>query len=1209
MRSARLERVTTKTTTTMKFKSLLLVISFLTVSIISFSQVQKASFDFNENKGQLNKVVKYHCKLHIGDIYFKDNQFSFDLFSAEELDVFYSHKHHKGNDTEDHEDSQILNKHVYNMKFLGANSNNTIVTSKKNKYYRNYYQGNNPDRWASNVQSYQKIGYQNIYNGIDINIYSTNNHLKYDFVVAVGAETDDIKVEYEGVKNLKLENGGLEIILSNGVVRELKPYAYQIIDDKQHEVVCEFVIEDNILSYNFPYGYDSGKKLVIDPTLVFATLTGSPTDNWGFTATYDDAGNFYAGGIALGNGTGPNFGLTANYPVTGGAYQTTFAGFVDVAISKFSTNGSALIYSTYIGGSEMEEPHSLIVDDQDNLIIMGATSSTNFPVDPNAYQTTFGGGSFLSNLDGINWNNGSDIFISKLDATGSTLIGSTYLGGTGNDGLSLDGQLNFNYADHARGEVILDGNNDVYIASSTNSANFPTTPSSHSQSLSGGYDGVVCKLNPTLSNLTWSTYIGGSQGDAAFSVRIDTVNSKTFICGGTVSNNIGATAGVIGPTYSGAVDGYIAKFDNTNGSLDALSYIGTNAYDQSYIIEVDQYQDVYVVGQTKGAYPVSPTIYNNPGSAQFIHKVNNDLTVTDFSTVFGDGSNLTIDISITAFLVDNCDNIYVGGWGGNVSPAQEGNTLGLPTTANAIQSTTDGSDFYFIVLDRDAQNLLYATYYGSPTALEHVDGGTSRFDKNGTIYQAVCAACGGNNFPTTPGAYSTVNGATNCNYGGIKIDMDFQGVIANAIPPPNQIQCGAPYNLNFSAGTPAPPNNYWDFGDGLGTAVDDNNPAYTYADTGSYTVMYVAIDSATCNIVDTAYFNVTVLLNDSLDAQFSFPVPDPCADSMLVQLDFTGSGADSLFWDMGNGTTFINDTSITYYYTTPGTYILTFEAYDTLCNNSLTLIDTVFFNPVFSTVNAVPPPPILLCSTPYIVNFTGNTPSSPNSYWDFGDFVGTDTTANPTYTYGAAGNYTVMYVAIDSSTCNIADTVYFPVVLTVAPPFSATLDFDPPLPCSSLDSFTVDLLFTGSGADSLVWDLGDGTQITNIDSLTYLYSNSGTYTVTMTAYNFLCNFVETIQNEVTFIDFKGTESIIPNVFTPNGDGMNDELQFVGIDQTAEYSIQIFNRWGNKVYEGTDALAHWDGTGHDDGTYFYILKYTDVCSSEEKMEKGTVTLLK
>ena len=210
-------------------------------------------------------------------------------------------------------------------------------------------------------------------------------------------------------------------------------------------------------------------------------------------------------------------------------------------------------------------------------------------------------------------------------------------------------------------------------------------------------------------------------------------------------------------------------------------------------------------------------------------------------------------------------------------------------------------------------------------------------------------------------------------------------------------------------------------------------------------------------------------------------------------------------------------------------------------------------------------------------NFTGNTPAPPNSYWDFGDLsiiTDTSTAANPSYTYASSGNYTVMYVAIDSSTCNIADTVPFNVQLVIAPVFSATLDFDPPPRCGA-DSFVVDLLFTGTGQDSLIWDMGDGTIYSNIDSISYLYPEAGSYNITLFVLNNLCGD-KSISNEVTFIQKTSSESIIPNVFTPNGDGMNDELEFSGIDQRAEYSIQIFNRWGNKVFEMNNYDNSWGG---------------------------------
>jgi hypothetical protein len=222
-------------------------------------------------------------------------------------------------------------------------------------------------------------------------------------------------------------------------------------------------------------------------------------------------------------------------------------------------------------------------------------------------------------------------------------------------------------------------------------------------------------------------YFGGSGNDAGYSVRV-APNGTVYICGGTASTNIGTTAGVVSPVFGGGTyDGYVASFNGATGALLAATYLGTASYDQAFILEVDDDGDVFVVGQTKGVYPVFNAPYSINNSAQFIHKLNSDLNTTIFSMLFGDGSRTTIDISITAFLVDNCGNLYVAGWGGNIN--DEGSTNGLPITPNAIKTTTDGSDFYFIVIEKNSTSLLYGSYFGSNSIAEHVDGGTSRFDK------------------------------------------------------------------------------------------------------------------------------------------------------------------------------------------------------------------------------------------------------------------------------------------------------------------------------------------------------------------------------------------------------------------------------------------------------------------------------------------------
>ena len=471
---------------------------------------------------------------------------------------------------------------------------------------------------------------------------------------------------------------------------------------------------------------------------------------------------------------------------------------------------------------------------------------------------------------------------------------------------------------------------------------------------------------------------------------------------------------------------------------------------------------------------------------------------------------------------------------------------------------------------------------------------------------------------TTQGNYTVSMQAWDYDCGGDSTITAMVNYIANytsvtATPPANQFFCDPPFAVDFTAGSTPPPNSYWDFGDGVGSSLL-NNPTYTYADTGTYQVMYVAIDSVTCNIADTVYFTVQLDQAQQFSADFDLPIVPPCTavDSLLADLTFTGTGADSITWDMGNGTTFTNDTVVSYYYQNEGTYIITMEAWDFVCNNYGIFSDTIFFYTAFSTANADDPGDIFMCETPYDVDFSAGATPPPNNYWDFGDGLGESSLPNPTYTYADTGAYNVMYVAIDSSTCNIADTVYFNVTLEAAEQFSAVLGFDPPPPCGS-DSLFINMAFTGTGADSIVWNMGNG-DLFFTDSVNYVYTEPGVYIVEMTAYDNVCNNVETISETVPFAGNPNTEVIIPNVFTPNGDDKNDVLSFVNIDDTQDFSLRIYNRWGVKVFETSDASNHWDGKNKngkdmDEAVYYFEIVFTDICSSEARLETGFVHLMR
>ncbi|MFN3874435.1 MAG: PKD domain-containing protein, partial [Flavobacteriales bacterium] len=592
--------------------------------------------------------------------------------------------------------------------------------------------------------------------------------------------------------------------------------------------------------------------VVIDPVLAFSSFSGSSADNFGYTATYDASGHLYGGGIVF----------NAGYPVSTGALQGFFAGgSIDVGISKWSPDGASLVWSTYLGGSGgAETPHSLVVNAQDELFVLGATGSADFPTTPGCFDGSFnpGGGMVswtnVSGGYGFSLSNGADAFIARFNASATALLGATFLGGSGHDGLNNSGTLTHNYGDHFRGEIALDAAGNPVVATSTRSADMPVTPGAAQPALGGGQDAYLCRFNPALTTLQLGTYFGGSGDESGLGVQFDSAG-RIFMAGGTTSGDMPAPGAPLDNSFNGVSDGYVARYSPA-GALLAATYLGTALYDQCYFVQLDAEGFVYAVGQTLGPYPVSPGVYANPGSGQFIHKLSNDLSAPVWSTRVGNGSAAQA-LSPTAFLVSDCGQIYLSGWAGstnNNAGNTQSTTNGCPVTPDAYQPTTTGSDVYLMVLQPDASGLAYATFFGGSSA-EHVDGGTSRFDKNGTVYHAVCAGCGGSDgFPTTPGAWSTTNNSFNCNLGVFKFDLSpAQAIIG--IDGPSTICPGASAQFtNNSVGG----NTYtWTFGDGTGSAAFA--PSHAYAAPGEYTVMLVLSDDSGCAPGDTATLQITVL--------------------------------------------------------------------------------------------------------------------------------------------------------------------------------------------------------------------------------------------------------------------------------------------------------------------------------------------------------------
>ncbi|MDR0802268.1 gliding motility-associated C-terminal domain-containing protein [Fluviicola sp.] len=805
---------------------------------------QESVVTLRPNRGQWDSRIDYLIGLQSGNMYLEQTGFTY---------FFYHFSGHNHDDEGTHEQAaEDISGYCVKSVFVNAQPTSGIKESNQQPYYRNYFLGSDQNKWKSEVHDVREVRYEQKYPNIDLVVTTSGNQAKYSWIVLPGGNPADVQWKYDGAKKAELlRSGELRIDHGLGYFTEGKPVAWKVRNGRKIPLTVQYTIENDLFSFELGGTYSASDTLVIDPSLTFSTFTGSLSDNWGFTAAPDPSGNLYAGGIVFGGSYPTTTGVVSS-TFNGGTANSLVIGGFDVAISKFNGTGTSFIFSTYLGGSGNETPHSIVSDEQGNMYLLGVTSSANFPTLASCYDNTFGGGATISpdNLKFL----GSDIYVVELNPTGTSILASTYVGGTGNDGINL-GTLQYNYGDNFRGEIIVD-QNFVYFSSVTQSADFPVVLGGQT-SLNGTQDAVVVKMTKNLSAIVWSTYYGGSSDETGNGIQLSGSGSL-YVAGGTNSSNLNLGAAGWDQSYNSGRDGFIARFDAISGALLNGSYIGTADYDQSYFVQVDHDNDVYVLGQTAGDWTITPGCYGNPSAGQFIMKFNPALTTQYWATTIGAGSG-NIEISPTAFLVSNCKDIYLSGWGGTVnyqnSQAITSSSNNFPVTADAFQPTTNGSNFWVAVLSENASSLKYATYIGgSSSSYNHVDGGTSRFDKNGNIYHAVCGACGGNNFgfTTTQGVIGPENLSANCNLAAFKFELS---TIDAVVAAPNPLIC-LPNPVVFNNNSANGNNFEWHFGDG--TTSNVVNPSHVYSSPGQYTVMLVVKDTAQCYAPDSVQFVVNI---------------------------------------------------------------------------------------------------------------------------------------------------------------------------------------------------------------------------------------------------------------------------------------------------------------------------------------------------------------
>jgi gliding motility-associated-like protein len=1160
-------------------------------------------FNFLENKGQWPEGVLFKAPFSGGNLWIQQNKFVFHLQDFSALREIH-------NDPAAAEDvAPILKQTVVHLNFEGSNKVSVIEKIEPSNYYFNYFIGNNSTHWASDVHGYQEAVLRELYDGIDLKLIEDKFHLKYEFHVQPNADPSPLVLNFEGQNNLKIKDNNLIVETDLGQIIEQKPYSYQIINGKVIEVECEFQIKANRVTFKLG-NYDKSYGLIIDPVLVFATYAGSVTDNFGMTATYGYDGTAYSGGIVYGNAypmpDSAAYDISSNFSLP---VNPTY-GITDVFISKYSQDGSDMLWSTYLGGGDAnqgtETAHSLICDLQNNLYIYGATSSTDFPI-VNGYQTNHAGGVANSNFyyNGVYFTNqGTDIYVAKLSANGHNLLASTYIGGTSNDGVNTKissgdyssvaayDSLTSNYGDQFRGEIMLDSTGNCLVASCSRSTDFPVL-SAFQPANAGMQDGVIFKLSSDLSSLLWSSYYGGSNNDACYSVKIDSSANIVF-AGGTSSTNLLGTSGAWKPNYNGGkTDGFVVKLNPSASAITKASYIGTSNNDQSFFVEIDRNDNVFILGQSEGgSFPVVNASFIIPNSSQYVIKLDPTLTTNLNSTVFGNGG-VTANISPSAFLVDICGNMYISGWGANIL---QGTPLsGMPVTSNAfLQNPADGFDFYLLVIDKSFNSILYGSYLGGNLADEHVDGGTSRFDKNGIVYQCVCGGCGGHSdFPTSPGAWSNDNLSTNCN--NIVFKFDFQ-LIPNAQFSADQTIGCSTFNVVLDNFSTTSDSYLWDFGNGDTSSVIFN-PSITYNTPGVYDI-YLYVTDSVCLLTDTAQITITVTdsiqINAGSTVELCSPVPVQLTANSNGTADYFIWSTNSTFSDTLNAN--LADSVLTI--TPPGTATYYVMAGNPGCYQ----IDSVQVTFISSSLELLANDSICIGDISTINAFNSN-PSITFSYaWGPDSLTVTPSSSNQVQVNPSVSQY-IYVTASASNGCVVEDSIFIAV---------GTIPNGSVIASSSEYNVGVGSTVTLTGQPSgLQYSWSPTGAVTNATMQTTSAEINETTLFQLTVSDGVCVKSDTVLVKAfTFIC--GEPFIfIPNAFSPNGDNENDVL-FVRGQLIEGMLFRIFDRWGEMVFESTDRTIGWDGTFRgkqlDPDVYDYYLKAVCV-DGAESIIKGNITLMR
>jgi hypothetical protein len=572
----------------------------------------------------------------------------------------------------------------------------------------NYFIGTDPKKWRTSVPTFAKVRYEGIYSGIDLVYYGSQRQLEYDFIVAPGADPHRIAFDVEGAQGIRQDaQGDLIFRMGEEEIRWRKPVVYQKKNGARQLVAARYAVANNSRVTFELAKHDASRALYIDP-LIYSTYLGGSGQEWGYGIAVDNGGNVYVTGDTS----------STDFP-TENPLQATLSGGADVFITKINPTGSGLVYSTYLGGSGADYGAGIALDSAGNAYVTGTTNSPDFPL-ANPLQAAFGNGIF-------------NAFIAELNSTGSALVYSTYLGGTGDD----------------RGQAIaVDTSGNTYVTGSAGSSDFPTTPGAFQTACEG--DAFVAKVKPRGSAWGYVTCVGGNNFDFGYGIAVDSTGNA-YITGVTNSADF-PTKNALQPAYAGNADAFVSKLNPAGSALVYSTYLGGGRVDVAAGIALDNEGNAYIAGSTCSedfptmnalqAYAGGNCLAPYGAGDAFVTKLNSSGSALIYSTYIGGRLN---DNGL-AIAVDNTGSAYVGGW-------TESHDFPLVNSLQKLHSKGNKqADAFVSKINPEGSALAFSSFLGG--ASQDEASGIAVDSTGNNAY--VVGFTSSTNFPITSGAFQTV---------------------------------------------------------------------------------------------------------------------------------------------------------------------------------------------------------------------------------------------------------------------------------------------------------------------------------------------------------------------------------------------------------------------------------------------------------------------